>query len=49
MVPLPEDYLERVYAGVLGKLIRIYLGRPIQGWSRRRILEELGHVRYYVN
>ena len=25
---IPADYLERVYAGVLGKLIGVYLGRP---------------------
>ncbi|KAI5859867.1 ADP-ribosylation/Crystallin J1 [Durotheca rogersii] len=46
---LPPDYLERVYAGVLGKLIGVYLGRPIEGWTHERILAELGPVRYYVN
>jgi hypothetical protein len=25
---IPHDYAERVYAGVLGKLIGVYLGRP---------------------
>ena len=48
-MPVPEDYLERVYAGVLGKLIGVYLGRPFEGWSHQRVLKELGHVRYYVN
>ena len=28
---LPEDYAERVYAGVLGKTIGVYLGRPLKG------------------
>ena len=28
---LPADYAERVYAGVLGKLIGVYLGRPVEG------------------
>ena len=28
---LPEDYVERVYAGVLGKAIGVYLGRPFEG------------------
>jgi hypothetical protein len=28
---LPQDYLERVYAGVLGKIIGVYLGRPFEG------------------
>lgn len=46
---LTEDYRERVYAGVLGKLIGVYLGRPFEGWSHERILEELGEITYYVN
>ena len=46
---LPDDYLERVYAGVLGKLIGVYLGRPFEGWTHQRILSELGHIRYYVH
>ncbi len=25
------DYAERVYAGVLGKIIGVYLGRPLEG------------------
>ena len=31
------DYAERVYAGVLGKLIGVYLGRPFEGWTYERI------------
>lgn len=46
---LPADYAERVYAGVLGKLIGVYLGRPFEGWSHQRIVSELGEVEYYVN
>lgn len=46
---LPADYLERVYAGVLGKLIGVYVGRPFEGWTHQRIVEELGHVHYYVH
>src|SRR6202040_1858508 len=45
----PADYLERVYAGVLGKLIGVYLGRPFEGWSYQRILKELGPIEYYVH
>ena len=33
---LPDDYLERVYAGVLGKLIGVYLERPFEGWTHQR-------------
>ncbi len=46
---LPQDYTERVYAGVLGKLIGVYLGRPFEGWSHERILAELGEINYYVH
>ena len=40
----PSDYLERVYAGVLGKIIGVYLGRPFEGWKHQRILSELGEI-----
>jgi ADP-ribosylglycohydrolase len=46
---LPHDYVERVYAGVLGKLIGVYLGRPFEGWSYERIMGELGEIWYYVH
>ena len=46
---IPTDYLERVYAGILGKIIGVYLGRPFEGWTHDRILSELGPIRYYVN
>ncbi|MCA1510411.1 ADP-ribosylglycohydrolase family protein [Bradyrhizobium sp. NBAIM01] len=46
---IPNDYLDRVYAGVLGKLIGVYLGRPFEGWSYQKIMEELGPIEYFVN
>ncbi len=46
---LPHDYTERVYAGVLGKIIGVYLGRPFEGWSYERIMAELGEINYYVH
>jgi len=46
---LPVDYLERVYAGVLGKIIGVYLGRPFEGGSYEQILEGLGKIWYYVH
>lgn len=46
---LPHDYVERTYAGVLGKIIGVYLGRPFEGWSYERIMNELGEVNYYVH
>ena len=46
---LPSDYIERVYAGVLGKLIGVYLGRPFEGWTYAKIMEKLGPIDYYVH
>jgi hypothetical protein len=48
-VPITSDYEERVYAGVLGKIIGVYLGRPFEGWTYERIMAELGEITYYVN
>jgi ADP-ribosylglycohydrolase len=49
MKTYPTDYTERVYAGVLGKLIGVYLGRPFEGWSYDLIMEHLGEINYYVH
>ena len=49
MVNFPPDYAERVYAGVLGKIIGVYLGRPFEGWTYERIMASLGVIKYYVN
>jgi ADP-ribosylglycohydrolase len=46
---LPSDYVERVYAGVLGKIIGVYLGRPFEGWNYDAIMEHLGEINYYVH
>src|ERR671933_1303795 len=46
---IPNDYEERVYAGVLGKIIGVYLGRPFEGWTYERITRELGEVNYYLH
>ena len=46
---LPRDYAERVYAGVLGKIIGVYLGRPFEGWEHARIERELGEITGYVH
>ncbi len=45
----PSDYYERVYAGVLGKIIGVYLGRPVEGWTYEQIMESLGEINYYVH
>ncbi len=49
MKDLPADYLERVYAGVLGKMVGVYLGRPVEGWTYERIMAEVGDVDGYIN
>jgi len=48
-LPIPQDYEDRVYAGVLGKIIGVYVGRPFEGWRYERIQRELGDVDYYVH
>jgi len=42
-------HTERIYAGVLGKIFGVYLGRPIEGWTYDRIRKEFGEVDYYVS
>jgi ADP-ribosylglycohydrolase len=46
---LPADYTERVYAGILGKIIGVYLGRPFENWRYEQIQQELGEINYYVH
>lgn len=49
MASLPEDYLHRVYAGVLGKLVGVYVGRPFENWTYQEIQDKLGDINYYVH
>src|SRR5579871_6533234 len=46
---IPPDYAERVYAGVLGKIIGVYLGRPFEGWSYEALTRRFGEINYYVH
>ena len=34
---LDYNYQEKVYSGVLGKIIGVYLGRPFEQWSHSLI------------
>ena len=43
------EYREKVYAGVLGKVIGVYLGRPFEGWHYNQIQDRLGDIEYYVH
>ena len=31
-----QKYQNQIYAGVLGKIIGVYLGRPVEGWSYKK-------------
>ena len=44
-----KKYQNTIYAGVLGKIIGVYLGRPIEGWSFEKIMDTFGEVYFYKN
>jgi len=50
MPTIPPDYLERVYAGLLGKMIGIRLGAPVEPaiWTYERIRDVYGEVTSYL-
>ncbi len=41
---LPENYMERVYAGWMGKVIGIRLGAAIEGWTYEKIQRVFGEL-----
>ena len=43
---LDHIFENKVYAGVLGKIIGVYLGRPFEGWPYDKIMKELGPIYY---
>lgn len=45
---IPTDYVERCYAGWLGKLIGIRYGAPIEGWTAEKIREVYGELDGYA-
>ena len=47
MGKIPGDYLQRVYAGWLGKIIGIRHGAPIEGWTYETIRDVLGEIEGY--
>ena len=49
-MPVPSDYLLRVYSGFLGKNVGIRLGAPVEPaiWTYQRIREIYGDVRAYL-
>ncbi len=43
-----KNYQEQIYAGVLGKIIGVYMGRPVEGWSYDAIRSRFGEIDRYV-
>lgn len=46
---LSKKYREKIYAGTLGKMIGVYLGRPVEGWPYQGIIDRFGEIPYYIN
>jgi ADP-ribosylglycohydrolase len=44
-----ECYEESVYAGILGKVIGVYMGRPIEGMAYEDIKRQFGLIKGYVH
>ncbi len=44
-----ESFAEKTYAGVLGKICGVYLGRALEGWSYEAIRKRFDEVDYYVS
>jgi len=49
-VAIPQDYIEKVYAGLLGKCIGIRLGAPVEPtiWTYERIRSAYGDIGGYI-
>lgn len=47
MNPIPDNYLQKVYAGWLGKCIGVRFGAPIENWTYAQILDHIGEVNDY--
>ena len=47
MSQIKTEYLERIYAGWLGKIIGIRLGAPIEGWTYEKIRQVYGELDHY--
>ena len=46
---MTRDIQERIYAGVLGKMIGVYLGRPVEGWAYETIQDQFGTITDYIH
>jgi len=43
-----KAYAEKIYAGVLGKIIGVYPGIPVEGWEYEKIRETYGEIFTYI-
>jgi len=48
-IKMPTDYVERVYAGWLGKVIGVRHGGNIEGWTYDRINKAFGEITGYLH
>lgn len=46
---IDKNIQEKIYSGVLGKIIGVYMGRPVEGWSYQAIIDKFDEVDRYVN
>lgn len=46
---LDGHYYQKLYAGILGKVIGVYVGRPFEGWVNEDIVAKFGEINRYVN
>lgn len=44
---MKKEYIEKIYAGWLAKIIGIRLGAPIEGWTYKKIQNIFGELDYY--
>ncbi len=47
MTTMKTEYIEKIYAGWLAKVIGVRLGAPIEGWTYEKIQAELGELTGY--
>ena len=45
---MKQEYIEKIYAGWLAKMIGIRLGAVVEGWTCERIAREYGEVKGYL-
>ena len=48
MSRIPHDYMDKVYAGWLGKIIGVRLGAPVEGWSYEQLKKVYGEIDGYL-